>query len=254
MKCRIWTRIALMSLVLMAGSRTARALDACGDEMVAARVSRPALQLAVGFDAHRAWISAQYRQLGIRKQTTRETRATAIELRYGPDSVTVSLAAHTIVVSRGGRSVVLDSPEALEPLQDLLGGSTALFAARAMLSELEQDDDLRAPEMSLLSSLAFVASLAGDVNAPRRLADRFVAKYRGVVRPIRWESSCWGDYTKETTAAWDELQTCMQEADQDDSMTRAVWRRIACNATWMGRSESAWFEFLGCIQPLKTVK
>ena len=243
-----------MAITLVTGSAGAYASEPRGEEPPAGG-RRPAakLQLAVGFEGTRAWISAQYRQLGVRKQTTREPLATVIELRHGADIVTVSVGPEGIVVSRGTRTIAVDSARAYEALQNVLGDSPAVFAARAALSELEGEADLRAPEMSLLSSLAFVASLVGDVNAPRRLSDRFVAKYRGAVRPVR-RGSCWDSYTQETTTAWNELQTCMDEANQDESFFRAAYRRLACNALWIGRSESAWFEFLGCIQPIKAVK
>jgi hypothetical protein len=251
---RIWTRTTLMSLTLLAGSTDAYALDA-GEEQSrgAARSPSARLQLAVGFDAQRAWIAAQYKQLAIRKQSSREPRLTAIELQYGADTVTVTITAAAVVVSRGPRAIVVDSPAAFEAVYDLLGSSPAVFAARAMLSELEEESALEAPEMNLLSSLAFVASLVGDLNAPKRLADRFVARYRGVIRPVRRET-CWDSYSAETTAAWSDLQACMDEANQDESFFRAAYRRLACNATWALRSESAWFEFLACVQPIKTVK
>lgn len=251
---RISVKTVIMLMTLLTGNTTARAMDACTEDQAAAGRSLLApLRLAVGFEANRAWMAAQYRELGIDKQTTREPVTTAIVLRHAADTVRVSYGPEGIVVSRGGRSVVVNSAEAMERLQELLGGSSAVFAARAMLSELEYEDDLRAPEMSLLSSLAFVASLAGDVNAPRRLADRFVARHRGFVRPVRWET-CWDTYTKESTAAWNDLQACMDEANQDESIVRSAYRRVACNGTWMARSESAWFEYLGCIQPLRLFK
>lgn len=197
----------------------------CSEE-AAARVQRaPArLQLAVGFDAHRAWISAQYKQLGIRKQTTNEPFETVIELGHGADTVVVTCGPRGIVVSRGTRSLVVDSPAAIESLQDLLGGSSVVFAARATLSELAAEDELRAPEINLLSSLAFVASLGGDVSAPRRLTNR------------------------------NEVQERMKEADPDPDVFRAAYRRLACNALLLARSEVAWFEFIGGIQPMKAVK
>jgi hypothetical protein len=157
-----------------------------------------------------------------------------------------------VVVSRQGQRLAVSSPEALQALQHLLAGSAAAFAARATLSELEGESDLKAAEMNVLSSLAFVASLMGDVNAPTRLADRFVQKHRGIFRQVREDESCWSDYTSEATAAWDDLQACMKETE-DDGFFSGAYQRLACNAVWIGRSESAWFEYVKCLSPLSGI-
>ncbi len=249
-----WTRATLMTAAMLGVSAgVGQAATGSEDAPRAAQRSRAKLQLAVGFDGHRTWISAQYRQLGIRKQTSREPRLTSIELRYGADTTTVEVGEAGVIVSRGTQSITVNSPKALGMVQELLAASPAAFAARAAISELAEESDLAAADMSLLSALAFVASLTGDVDAPRRLTDRFVAKHRGVMRPVR-RATCWEEYTAETTAAWSDLQSCMDEADQDESFLRGAYRRLACNAVWLARGEAAWFEFLGCIQPMKAVK
>jgi hypothetical protein len=215
------------------------------------------LRLAGGFEKARgrAWMDATYRGLQVRKTAVKSEQAAAVELALGADVVRVVIVRGTLFVTRGGRTIAVDSPQALERLQRLLAGSTAVFAARALLSELEQASALKAPEMALLSSIALVASLVGDTEAPRRLADRFVERHRGIFRQIRHdddEASCWSSYTTEVTSAWDELQACMQDAE-DDGLFSGAWQRIACNATWAMRGESAWFEYLKCLSPLGSI-
>ena len=137
--------------------------------------------------------------------------------------------------------------EALERVQGLLAGSDAAFAARVLHAERERASDLKAGEMSLLSVTAFVASLTGDIDAPRRLATRFVEKHRGIYRPVN--ANCFETYAQESTAAWNDLQDCMNEANQDESLLQRAYRRVACNAIWLLRAESAWIEYLGCLGP-----
>jgi hypothetical protein len=74
-------------------------------------------------------------------------------------------------------------PEALEDAQVLLGGSPAIFAARALLAEPEASSGLKAPDMSLLSTTAFVASLMGDTDA-RGASRAGMEKHRGIFRSV----------------------------------------------------------------------
>ena len=42
---------------------------------------------------------------------------------------------------------------------------------------------------------------------------------------------------------------CMDEASNRGFFT-AAYERLACNGTWLLRSESAWLEYLNCLSPL----
>lgn len=212
------------------------------------RRASPRLQLAVGFEDRGVWISGHYKQLGIRKYTSRFPLETSLELRHDTDTLSVTFAAEAIVVTRNRQSVLVDSAEALEALQNLLGGSSAVFAARATLSEFAEQGELRAPELNLLSFLAFVTALAGDVNAPGRLAHQFASKHRGALHPIRW-GMCREDYTTEMEAAWNERQKCMLDVDHEENFFGAAYRRLACNTIWISRAESAWMEYVACRGP-----
>lgn len=202
-----------------------------------------------GHDGRSVWLTAVYRDLHLAKRVDRGTRAIGIELTLAGDRVTISVSPGAVSVSRGGKTVSVDSPEGFMSVQRMLGDSFAVFATRAMLSQLESNSPLKAPDMSLLSVAAFVAALTGDVNAPRRLADRFVEKHRGIYRQVRGGATCWEGYTSESTDAWNDLQACMDEASNRDFFT-AAYERLACNGTWLLRSESAWLEYLNCLSPL----
>jgi hypothetical protein len=231
----------------IASSASVLALSArVGKTVVDAVHVYPRLQLAVGFDANHVWISAQYKELGIRKYTSRKPCGTSIELLHGADTVAVSSGPSRLTVTRGNHSLLVDSPEALETLQVLLRGSNAVYAARATLRELVEHDELRAPEMNLLSALAFVAAIAGDADAPARLNHRFVTINR---RPVRLPQPTSGqEYTTEMTAGCYALQRCANQADEQGFL-RLAYRRLACARNWFRHAESAWFEYVGCVQP-----
>ncbi len=213
----------------------------------AAPAQKPAIRGAV--DARRAWLGAEHKGLSIQKVSNRSDRSIQIELRYKQDVVAIGVdAAGTVTVARAGRRVRATAPEALERIQQVLAGSDAVFAARLLHAEREAVSDLKAAEMSLLSATAFVASLTGDTDAPRRLSDRFVQKHSGIFRPVR-SATCYDTYTTEATAAWNDMQNCMSEANQDESLLNRAYRRVACNAIWLLRSESAWIEYLACLGP-----
>jgi hypothetical protein len=251
----VW--VTLSACVVMAGSPEAGAAAAETREAAEIGAPRrpgpPAAAIGGGHDKTGAWMVAEYRDLKLQKRSERKTGALAIEFQSRGDVVSISLSQALVTVARGNRHVVVDSVEAFESVQQLLGSSPAVFALRGMLSELEPVSTLHAPEMSLLSAAAFVASLVGDTGAPQRIADRFVEKHRGLLRQVRMPGgSCWSAYSGETTVAWNELQDCMRDAD-DKEFFRAAYERIACNAIWVLRTESAWFEYLNCLSPLSGI-
>jgi hypothetical protein len=240
----------LLAVVALAPPPTAVA--AGKPQATAAPRQGPRAIINGGHDQKSSWLFAEYRELQVRKRTDRATLAVSIELRAGADLVTVAVAPRNISVWRGGRRVVVNSAKTLEAVQRLLGGSAAIFGVRAMLSDLEPLSASTAPDMALLSTAAFVASLVGDVGAPLRIADRFMEKHRGIFRQVRESGQCWTDYTNETSAAWNELQACMDEANER-GFFQAAYERLACNGIWLLRAESSWFEYLKCLSPLTVV-
>jgi len=231
-------------------ARSAPAAEPAGVEMPPPQGpagSRPVLR--GGIDGKRAWLGAEHRGLIVRKFADRIDGSMSVEIQYRRDLVSIALnRAGGVAVARGGRRIEVTSVEAYEQLQQLLAGSEAVFAARVMLAEREAVSDLQAAEMSMLSAAAFVAGLVGDVDAPRRLSARFVEKHYGRYRPVRFRT-CFDEYAQESSAAWNDMQNCISEANQDESIFNRAYRRVACNAVWLVRSESAWIEYLGCLGP-----
>ena len=202
-----------------------------------------------GVDVKRAWLGAEHRGVILRKFADRADGSVTIEVQYQRDLIAIALnRAGGVAVARGGRRIEVTTVEAFGEVQQLLAGSEAVFAARVLLAEREAASDLQPAEMSFLSAAAFLVSLVGDIDAPRRLSTRFIDKHYGAVRPVR-HRTCFDEYTRESSAAWNDMQDCMNEANQDESLLNRAYRRVACNAIWLVRSESAWVEYLGCLGP-----
>lgn len=254
--------IALLAAGTARASETGTAAATAGTPLTSAMpAASPAaaaprgLSMRGGHFKTMGWMVAEYKELRLRKWGDAAAGTVAIELQAGRDAVGIRIADGRTTVTRGLGHITIDSPDALEAVQQLLGGSAAVFATRAMLSELEGKSPLDAPQMSLLAAAAFVGSLVGDVEAPRRLSDKFMEKHRGIFRQVaarRPSQTCWADYSAETTSAWNELQGCMDDA-ADDGFFSGAYQRLACNGVWILRSEAAWFEFLKCLSPLTAV-
>lgn len=242
-----------VAIAVLGGSRLAEGASPAGVEKMAV-VADQKPEITGGLDGKRAWMTASYKGLIVRKSSSQADRTTTFQFQYRNDVVSVAIDRDAVVtVARGGRTLAITNPEALLAVQSLLGGSEAVFAVRVLLSEREEHSDLKAPEMSLLASAALVASVVGDTDAPRRLATRFVEIHRGVFQPVRWAFGCWEFYTGESTAAWNNLMNCMDEANQDASILNAAYRRLACNVLWAAQAETIWFQYLSCISPLAAI-
>jgi hypothetical protein len=239
----------LACLALPAVSAALPRVEACGGEAPKTSASED-LRITPGVNASRAWLTAQYGDLHVRKFTQRGG-ASVFEFRDGDDVVVFSLAPGSATVTRGSSTYALGIRESVSSVQQLLAASPAMFRARIMLSRLEGTSKLEAPEMSLLSVVAFAATLTGDTGAPLRLADRFMARHHGIIRPIRF--SCWSSYSSEVNSAWNDYESCITEADQGSALFAYI-REQACVGTWVLRSESAWFEYLTCLSPLSAIK
>ena len=202
------------------------------------------MKIVGGAEPNRVWVVADYNGLQIRKFTAKGGRS-VIELKHQDDAVILSLAPAKSTVTRGGRTVTMGTPEAIEAIRELVGSSPAMFHARLALSRYEQVSDLKGPSMSVLAALAVAATLTGDVDAPGRLTARFLERHRGLLRRIRDDGSCWTSYEKEVDAAATEWEDCVRNA-----LNGAWWlantRVQLCGVSWLLRAESAWFELGKC--------
>jgi hypothetical protein len=227
--------------------------DAFAASESAASAQSSGIRIVGGVEASRVWVTADYQGLRIQKFTAKGG-ASVIEFSYQDDSVVLSLSKERISVGRNGVARELSAPDAVEQVQALLAGSPAMFQTRVMLSQLERTSALKAGSMTILSAAAFAASLTGDVNAPLRLAERFVEKHRAPYRRARHddEASCWSSYSQEVDNALTDATACTKEALE----AGGIWtlgRTYACSASWALRVESAWFEYLKCLSPLGSV-
>lgn len=257
MKWYLTTAIAAWGVMCMPGVASAgsRADHPCAPDVTAqAQAGGRVPEFTAGLDKRSGtgWLIARYGDLQIKK-TALGRRAVTIDLTHQNDTVTLSVVEGKTSVARNGRTLEINGPDALRSVQELLAASPAMFAARVFLSEREVLSTFRPAEMSTLAAAAFAVSLTGDTNAPLRIADRFMLRHRGLFRPILLGESCWSAYSDEVSASWNELQGCMADAE-DDGFWSGAWQRSACNAVWLLRSESAWFEYLGCVSPLGAVK
>ena len=205
---------------------------------------RGQLKIVGGIEPHRAWVIAEHHGLQVRKFTAKGG-ASVVELKYGGDAVVLSLSQGRGTVSRGGRTLAIGTPEAVDEIRELIGASPAVFHARLLLSKYEQTSDLKGPSMSVLSALALVAVLTGDVDAPARLTERFLEKHRGILRRVIDDASCYKAYESEVNEAWKDYEACLKEALQG-AWWLATSRAQLCTIGWTLRSESAWFELLKC--------
>ena len=242
--------IALVVLVHAWSPATADATggEACEVEPVTGAPS-PTLRLKAGVETTRVWVTGEYDGLTVRKFTAKGG-ASVIEFNHGDDTVVLSISSQRVSVGRNGIARDLDSPESIEEVQQLLAGSAAMFHNRVMLSQLERTSVLKAGSMSILSAAAWAASLTGDVEAPIRLALRFVEKHRGPLMRVRAddEESCWTAYSTEVDAALTDATNCTREAVESGGLWLLA-RTYACSAVWVLRGESAWFEYLKCVSP-----
>lgn len=202
--------------------------------------------IRVGADTDRVWLESTIDGLRVRK-FTQKGGASVLELQHGRESVVISVSPGRLSVLRNGTTATVDpaDPQSIEAIQSLLAASRAVLQARRVFSRLERRSSLKGPQMSLVTSLAFVASLLGDVEAPSRLSDRFGGLHAGRVRPVRLGASCWTNYTTEVMAAQDDLAHCLVEAAEGSVFLRS-FRETGCEITWILRVESAWFELIKC--------
>lgn len=216
-----------MALALLA--QFSGSLRACGGGFVdAARPVRPKLQLAVGFDAGCAWISAQCGELAIRKLTRLEPHETTIAVQHEADMVSVIVGLIGLAVVRSATRIDVDCEEALIASRRLLTGSPALLAAMGIRAELEEVTDVRGPEISLLSSMEFLAALVRHGKAANGIPRRRAYPQADMMRHDRWFGS--GSRRRHSRARWNVL--------------RWEWTRFL-------NAEFAWLRALGSIGPLQ---
>jgi hypothetical protein len=164
-------------------------------------------------------------ELIVRKTSRPGNGSLLLDVRHPLDAVTVAIdEGGAVSVTRNGRTVAIDSREALERVHASLSESDAVSDLRQLLMDALSVHELSIPELSMLAAAAFVASLAGDVDAPARLAARLVDP-GATLKPVPFERPI-----ASTSAGTDASG-------------------IRCHTEWLLRSEAAWIDYLNSLSP-----
>ena len=237
---------ALIAITLAVPGRVVAGPELCAVEERAAGEEPEKVAIQIGADRDRVWLEASYKGLQVRKFTQRGG-ASITELQLGQDRVVISVSAAGLSAIRNGKQYASDDTGSPAAVRGALASSPAVLHARNLLAHFESADSLNPSEMSLVVALAFVASLTGDTGAPARVGERFGTRGRERILPVRYVlGSCWGDYSNEVNAALYDHASCRYEADQSSGLMEEVLE-FACDATWLMRVESAWFEYINCL-------
>jgi len=166
------------------------------------------------------------------------------------DLVVLVRTGHRLRVTRDGRTavVLLDraDEEGLDLVQQLLAGSRAARAFRGVHRRLSQESLESAPGVALDNLEALLGLLQGEPGAVDRRAPRRGAGARLSRTTSGVERSCYSEYEGEVIAAWDDYAQCIDDVKWFPGLQEV------CAFTWLLRTESAWFRFIGCSSiPLK---
>jgi hypothetical protein len=166
------------------------------------------------------------------------------------DLVVVARMGNRLHVSRGDRTVAVFLDRAdeagLDLVQQLLAGSHAVRAYRAVHRRLNRESLESAPGVALDNLDALLGILQGESGAVDRRAPRRVAGARLSRAALGHERSCYSEYETEVVTAWDDYAQCIDDVKWYPGLQEV------CAFTWLLRAESAWFRFIGCSSiPLK---
>lgn len=146
-------------------------------------------------------------------------------------------------VTRGDKTAVVQldrvDEDGLDAVQQILAGSHAMRAFRAVHRRLNQDSRESAPGISL----DHVDVLLGILQGEPGVVDRRAPKPSGALisrAACRVERTCWSEYEVEVVNAWGDFAQCVDDVSYLPGMQEV------CAFGWLLRTESAWFHFLGC--------
>ncbi|MBI2834895.1 MAG: hypothetical protein HYX76_10775 [Acidobacteria bacterium] len=177
----------------------------------------------------------QYHKLVRRDGTTK------LELRVGPETFHLDMSPTAVTMAADGASLTVDltrqpDSERIAHINRMLDGSAAIRRFRDVVRSVGMVPATPV-HLSVLVSATLLDALAGDLEAPRRLAARVTDQRRTGVRFVR-RSSCFDSYEKDVGGAMDDLYGCLESV---------AWiLRDGCAWRWTLQVESAWFSFLSC--------
>ncbi|HEV3485939.1 MAG TPA: hypothetical protein VG106_11065 [Vicinamibacterales bacterium] len=128
-------------------------------EALEAQPASPTLRIAVGFESDRSWISAQWGELAMRKDTRPAPLETIVHLCHGADCVRLDVRGAVVVVTKGTTVIECASTDAHPLMRALLASSAAVSTARHLREELLRRGEVPSPECALLSTVEFVHAL-----------------------------------------------------------------------------------------------
>jgi hypothetical protein len=190
-------------------------------------------------DGRHAWMTAVYRDLIVRKLTNPAKRTVSIDLRHRLDAVTISAQADgSVTIRRAKRTVVVDSPASVEASRSLLADSEAV----QQLLDVERVMSVRSvPEAALLSTIAFVRTLAGEMGSPEESIGQALAT-RGWMRS-NTRDRCAMAYAATNGALLESVQSCVGDGEAGNSP-------VGCRSQWFVETEASWFDYLTCSWPV----
>ena len=167
------------------------------------------------------------------------------------DLVVLVKSGEALRVSRGGHTAVVQltrsDEDGLDLVQQVLAGSRAVRAFRALHRRLGAESLESAPGVSLDLLDALLGILMGEPGAvDRRAPARLGAAWRAAFAPAGTGPSCFSEYEAEVLAAWDDFAQCVDDVKWYPGVQEV------CAFVWLLKIESAWFRFIGCSSiPLK---
>jgi len=178
------------------------------------------------------------------KKTVHSNGDFVLELSAGTDKVTVAMNGQGPSISRGGKTIDLQrnatGSEQADAARRLLADSGALPRFRAINAALIEANDRSTASLAFILSDAVVGLLAGDVGAPRRIAQFLAQRGLSKIRNAAMAVDCFTTMETRFMEAWTDYQACIVS-----TLGWSIYQDM-CAWRWVVQSESYWFSFIAC--------
>jgi len=182
-----------------------------------------------------------------------------LRLTQGKDVVSIAIGQSGFQVGRGRRTVRVDPKtdkgEGFDAARALLLGSPSVRSFKRLAAALENRDESEEDGALAIVALidgAIVQLLDGDVDAPKRIAQRITRKQRAAFRPASAKRApdtfrdCVGIYEVSLVDAYHRYETCWIESIDYSWWTRS-WVLKLCEWEWALSSQQYIWQFVGCF-------
>ncbi|MCX6551335.1 MAG: hypothetical protein NTY02_10095 [Acidobacteria bacterium] len=171
-----------------------------------------------------------------------------VRMRSRHDLVVMVRTGDRLRVTRNGRTATVSLAQTdeagLDQAQEVLAGSRAVRAFRALEARLADETRESAPGIALETVDALLGILQGDTSILYRRRARLSGQLFRVASS--GGNACFETYAIDVTASWDDLVRCIDEVSWFPGLQEG------CALIWLLRVESSWFQFIGCSSiPLK---